>query len=83
MTDQTNVAPAPGADEDSPHETALCALAPVHDSAIAKLDVLKQRLGDSLAKAQTDASHVDYAGSFLRDVELKVDEILGWIGRHV
>ncbi len=84
MSDPINGAPVTGAeDATSAHQAQLQALQPVHENAVAKLETLKLRLGESLAKAQADASHVDYAASFVRDVELKADEILSWIARHI
>lgn len=65
------------------HEKALADLQPLHDAALAVLDDLRAHLVASLEKAKAEAGHVDYAGSFVRDVVLKADEIVAWIRRSL
>lgn len=63
------------------HQAALAELHPAHESALGKLDELRAHLLMSLEKAGNDPGHVGYASSFVRDVGLKVDEIIAWIKR--
>ena len=88
---ETTTAPAPETPEQAAarslaeakrlHQEAITTLQPLHNGALAKLDDLRAHLAASLEKAKTDASHLNYAHAFIRDVGLKVDEIVAWMKR--
>jgi hypothetical protein len=82
---------AAGQPEAEPPE-AVAPAKPAHDAVMADLDTahlgVAKKLGDleallaaSRAKAADDPDHAAYTASFLRDVDLKVDEIIAWIKR--
>jgi hypothetical protein len=97
MTDQATAAPAAetaapdaaalaaaeAAQAKTAHDAAVADLTAAHGSVGAKLGALQAALADSLAKAKEEPGHVSYTASFLRDVDLKADEIIAWIKRHV
>lgn len=65
------------------HEARIGVLAEAHAAVEMKLAALREHLDASLAKARTEPDHANYTADFLRDVDLKADEIIAWIKRHV
>lgn len=65
------------------HDAKIASLATVAHTVLNKLDDLKGHLVASLGRAVNDVRHAHSTEAFLRDVELKTDEVVAWIKRTI
>lgn len=63
------------------HAAAVAELAEAHGAVSVKIETLRAALAASLEKATAELGHVADTRAFLRDVDLKADEIIAWIKR--
>jgi zona occludens toxin (predicted ATPase) len=65
------------------HDAKITVLETSHSELDGKIEDLQALLAASLEKSRDDRDHTGYTTSFLERGHLLVDELAGWIKRHV